>query len=151
MAVTDVDDNQLNAQMGQALSGTPPTLTPATAIYYKGSYSLQNYKSTLKTWCDKFPNYLKNPQKSAVTLEAGRATKLEDFGFTDASANIGWGPFCSFGGFTSHDTRDVLNVDDAESDIEMAITYGDIQAFPINPGNWYPPPFPPKTPLTFLG
>jgi hypothetical protein len=137
MAVTNADNNQLSSQLGQALSGNPPTLTPPAGIYYKGAYSLQNYASTLKTWCDNFPNNKKNPQRSSVTLDAGRNTSLHEFGFTDTSGSIGFGPFCSFGSFNSHDTRDALKIDNAETDIQMTLTYGDIQAFPINPGNWY--------------
>jgi hypothetical protein len=148
MAVTNADSSQLDQQLKDALSGNPPSLKPADGVYQKAAYSLQNYASTLKTWYGNFDNYKKNPQSKAVSLTQGQSLKLEDIGYTNTSGSgsISWAPFISFGAsFNSTDTRKTMQIDNKDFKIDMKLTYGDMQTFTINPGNWYVHSFIPST------
>lgn len=148
MGVSNVDSNQLSNQLGQSLSGNPPSLTPATAVYQKGAYSIPGYAGALKTWFNNFDNYKKNPQVKSVSLSNGKHVSLQNFGFTDTSGSAGvsgWVPFISFGtSFNSSDSRESLDVEKESYSIDIKLTYGAMQAFPINPGNWFVKPSPPS-------
>ena len=139
MGVTNVDSNQLNSQLGQALAGNTPALTPATAVYQKGAYSLAGYAGALKNWLNNYSSYVKNPQSAQVSLSDGRNFSFGDIGFSNASGSgsFSWLPFISFGAsFNNTDTRDVMSVENSSFNIDMQLTYGDVQTFTVNPGNW---------------
>ena len=140
MGVTNVDSNQLNNQLKQALSGNTPATLPATAVYQKGAYSIQGYAAALKNWLANYDSYIKNPQVKSVQLSDGKKLSLHDFGFKDTSASgsINYAPLISFGAsFTDSDKRDNMKVEDENYKIDIKLTYGDMQAFTIHPGKWY--------------
>lgn len=135
-----MDSNQLNQQLGQSLQGITPTLAPATGVYQKGAYTIQGYASMLKTWYSNYNSYIKNPQTKQVKLSDGQDVSLSDFGFANASGSgsIISAPFISFGAsFDSSQSREKMDVENQNYGIDIVLTYGDMQAFTIDPGNWY--------------
>ena len=125
----------------QSLAGTTPTVpvTPDADIFYRAAFSIQGYKDQLKTWYMNQQKYIASPQKEPVSLDAGSTKSVSDFGFTDtdASGSFSWCPFISFAAdYHSSENRQSLDVSNTQYKIDLALTYGDIQAFDILPGTW---------------
>ena len=135
------DINNLADMFTQSLAGQTPTVavTPDADIFYRGAFSVQGYKDQLKTWYMSQQKFIANPQKAPISLDAGSKQSISDFGFTDTNApgSFSWCPFISFAqDYHSSDNRQSMDTSNTSFKIDLALTYGDIQAFDIQPGTW---------------
>ena len=139
MGVSDVDSNQLDQQINDAVEQKTPALTPASAIYQKGAYSISGYKAALQTWYRKFNSFKKEPNSKSLSSSQGKQYSLHDIGMsnTAASTDFTWPSIISFGAsFNKEEKRESMKVDEQDFKLDIKFTYGDMQAFTINPGTW---------------
>ncbi|KAH7082500.1 hypothetical protein FB567DRAFT_594973 [Paraphoma chrysanthemicola] len=112
---------------------------PAPAgIYWRPDYHCPNYASTVKSWQNLVGSTVKR-QEFTLNLDSGKSVKETSFGQTTGSAGVSfdYGPWISFGaGGSANKTEDSLKTDDESQNISITVSFDDMRAVTISPGEW---------------
>lgn len=113
---------------------------PDPPTYRVPLYNADGYKSFIQDAMQKYSSSdYTSAQRIEVSIDAGKSTSDYNFGQTQGGGSVAAGtPWFSFSANASHSSESSsLQTGSEASQVKVAITYNDIRAVTITPGQWY--------------
>jgi hypothetical protein len=113
---------------------------PEPLTYRVPLYDAPDYKTFVQDAMKKATSSdYSSPNRIEVNIDTGKDTSDYNFGQTQGGASIGVGtPWFSFSAGASHsEEHSTLQTGSESSQVKVVITYNDIRAVTIKPGQWY--------------
>lgn len=121
------------------LSNEGKPIPPPKGTRYVPEYSSPDYVNTVRNWINTPSHGKPGKNSTQIKISQGESVSETDFGQVSVNGNLGFSyfPWVSFGTSASSEQEELLsNSELTDNDVEVSLTYDEIRAVNIFPGEW---------------